>query len=401
MATPWLHLVGIHPDGLDGLSASARRALNDASVVFGSQRHLELAQVGSRGRTWPIPFDLAPLLALRGHPGVVALVSGDPFCFGAGSSLAKHLAPEEWCNHPRPSTFSWVAGELGWALEQTHCVGLHARPLSTLFAQLHAGERFIALLRDGDAPSTLARWLTEHGWGNSPMWVFSNVGGPFTQRHHGLAKAFEKDTGPADSTRLPAPVVAAFQAEGGTGLSRVPGRSIDAFAHDGQITKSPVRAMTLAMLAPRRGELLWDLGAGSGSVSIEWCLAGGRAACVEQHARRVANIHTNAQRFAADLQVYSGQSLEWLPKLPPSPQAVFVGGGFSAPLFAALQSHMPIDCRLVVNAVTLDTQALLMELHQRHGGQLFQLQWSEAVPLGRLHSWQAARPLTQWVWQAC
>ncbi|MFC7207484.1 precorrin-6Y C5,15-methyltransferase (decarboxylating) subunit CbiT [Comamonas endophytica] len=194
-------------------------------------------------------------------------------------------------------------------------------------------------------------------------------------------------------------MAAAFDARGGQGFVQVPGRSIDSFAHDGQITKSPVRAMTLAALAPRRGERLWDLGAGSGSVAVEWCLAGGTAVCVEQHAARVANIAQNAARHAVDLQVLQGDSLALLPRLGPAPQAVFVGGGFDRALFDALCAQLQAPWRLVVNAVALETQALLMALHRTCGGQLLQLQWSEAVPLGSMQSWQAARPVVQWVWQ--
>ena len=202
-----------------------------------------------------------------------------------------------------------------------------------------------------------------------------------------------------DDDPVSAPVAAAFEARGGHGLVQVAGRSTDQFVHDGQITKSPVRAMTLAALAPRRGECLWDLGAGSGSVSVEWCLAGGRAVCVEQHAARVAGIEQNAERYAVPLKVVHGDSLTLLDKLGPQPQAVFVGGGFDLNLFNALRKRLHAPWRLVVNAVALETQALLMELHRQHGGQLLQLQWSEAVPLGRMQSWQAARPVVQWVWQ--
>lgn len=158
--------------------------------------------------------------------------------------------------------------------------------------------------------------------------------------------------------------------------------------------------MTLAALAPRQGEWLWDLGAGSGSVAVEWCLAGGQAICVEQHAARTANIAQNAQRYAAALEVVHDHALAALPRLQPEPQAVFVGGGFSAELFNALCMRLSGPWRLVVNAVALHTQALLLELHRTHGGQLYQLQWSEAQSLGSMHSWSPARPLVQWVWSS-
>ena len=395
MAKPWLFIVGLHPSGLDGLSAAARRDLDDASIVFGSPRHLALADVGERGRPWPVPFDVAPVMALRGQARVAVLASGDPFHFGAGASLARHLEPGEWRNHPQPSTFSWIAGELGWSQENTHCLGLHARPLESLLPLLSAGQRFICLLRDGAAAQALAAWLVERGWGESALWLVSQAASLLQEVRAGradeLALALQEEP-------MSAPVAAAFEARGGDGFVQVPGRSTAAFAHDGQITKSPVRAMTLAALAPRRGECLWDLGAGSGSVALEWCLAGGRAVCVEQHASRVANIAENARRHAAQLQVVHADSREALPQLSPEPQAVFVGGGFDQVLFDALRERLHGPWRLIVNAVTLETQALLTELHRAHGGQLLQLQWSEAVALGGMQTWQPARPLVQWVW---
>lgn len=397
MANPWLSIIGIHPSGLDALSAAARRDLQEAGVVFGSPRHLELAQVGARGRLWPVPFSVAPVLALRQQARVAVLVSGDPFHFGAGSTLARHLPAGEWRNHPQPSTFSWIAGTLGWPQEQIHCLGLHARSFDTLTPMLAEGQRFICLLRDGAAAQQIAAWLQQQGWGASPMWLVSHAGSDAQAMRAGTAA--ELASGLIDAP-VPAPVAAAFEARGGNGFVQVPGRSIDSFVHDGQITKGPVRAMTLAALAPRTGERLWDLGAGSGSVAVEWCLAGGTAVCVEQHAARAANIAENAARHALDLQVLQADSLALLETLAPTPQAVFVGGGFDCALFDALRARLRAPWRLVVNAVALETQALLMELHREWGGQLLQLQWSEVRPLGRMQSWHAARPVVQWVWQA-
>lgn len=364
-------------------------------MVFGSPRHLALAQVGTRGRPWPVPFGVEPVLQLRGHTRVAVLVSGDPFHFGAGASLARHLEPGEWRNHPQPSTFSWIAGALGWSQEHVHCLGLHARSFEHLTPLLADGERFICLLRDGAAAQGIAAWLQQRGWGESAMWLVSQAGGAAQRMRSGTAGELARSLLDAP---VAAPVAAAFEARGGCGLVQVPGRSIDAFAHDGQITKSPVRAMTLAALAPRRGERLWDLGAGSGSVAVEWCLAGGEAVCVEQHAERVANIRANAARYAVALNVVQGDVLSALAQLGPGPQAVFVGGGFDLALFDALRARLSGPWRLVVNAVALETQALLMDLHRTHGGQLLQLQWSEAVPLGRMQSWRAARPVVQWAW---
>lgn len=388
--------MGLNEDGLDGLVPAACRALEQAQVIFGGPRHLALAQAGERGRAWPVPFDTAPVLALRGQR-VVVLASGDPFWFGAGGSLAAHLAPHEWRCHAQPSTFSLVAARLGWRLEATDCLGLHANPLQQLLPRLAPGGQCIVLLRDGMAVAELAAWLTQEGWGASALWVLESVGGP-RERCRTLRAAEAGAVLAADPAQ--APVAVALCAAGGPALPQVPGRDEAWYAHDGQITKAPARALTLAALAPRRGERLWDIGGGSGSVAVEWCLASGLATSVEQHAARADNIRRNALRFGLQpaLQVVQGLAPEALHGLPP-PQAVFVGGGFDMDLFAALGALVPAGCRLVVNAVTLETEALLAQLHAEHGGQLLRLELSSAEPLGRMRSWKAARPLVQWSWQ--
>lgn len=394
--------MGLNEDGLQGLAPAALRALEAAEIVFGGPRHLALACAGERGRPWPVPFDVAPVLACRGRPTVV-LASGDPFWFGAGGSLAAHLAPQEWRCHAQPSTFSLLAARLGWKLEETDCLGLHAAPLQQLLPRLSPGRQLLVLLRDGAAVASLAGWLEREGWGESHLQVMESVGGP-RERRRAWRAAEAAAALAADPAH--APVAVALQAQGGAALPRVPGRPDHWYANDGQITKAPARALTLAALAPRQGECLWDIGGGSGSVAVEWCLAGGMAISLEQHAARADNIRRNAERFGlhgphARLRVVQGvapAALDALQALA-QPQAVFVGGGFDAVLFEHLRALMPEGCRLVVNAVTLETQALLVQLHASHGGSLLRLELSSAEPLGRMRSWKAARPLVQWSWQ--
>lgn len=386
-ASPWLTIIGIGEDGPEGLSAAARAALDGARVVFGGARHLALAGTGARGREWPVPFDLAPLLTLRGQR-VAVLASGDPFWFGVGGSLARHLAPAEWRVFPAPSCFSLACARLGWRIEDVACRGLHATPFEALLPDLAPGARLLVTLRDGAAVGALAEWLVAQGWGASTLTAMQALGGPDEAILTAPARDF--------AAQVKAPVLAAITCAGGLGLSLAPGLPEAAFAHDGQITKARVRALTLAALAPRRGEMLWDLGAGSGSISIEWCRLGGRAVAVEARAARCANIAENARRFglAGRLDLQQGESLAQLPGLPP-PDAIFVGGGFDAALFEALRQAAP-QARLVVNAVTLTSQALLAELHARHGGALWRIDLAEAAPLGSGHGWQAARGLLQW-----
>ncbi|SDX45186.1 precorrin-6Y C5,15-methyltransferase (decarboxylating) [Celeribacter indicus] len=378
-------------DGLNGLGKASRAALDAAETVFGGPRHLALAQVDARGCAWPVPFSLAPVLALRGRP-VAVLTSGDPFWFGAGGSLSAELSPEEWCAYPAPSTFALAAARLGWRLEETICLGLHAAPFDRLVPVLAEKIRMICLLRDGAAPQALAGWLDARGFGPSRLWILQALGGPRERIVETTAEAF-------GTTVTEAPVAVAIEAAGAPGLPRTAGLPDALFASDGQITKSPVRALTLSALAPRPGELLWDIGAGSGSVSVEWALSarGCRALALEPQSARAANIAANAATFGLShrIEIREGRAPEALSGLP-APDAVFVGGGASDPLLETLWDRLAPGTRLVVNAVTLETEALLLRRHAELGGRLLRLEISEAAPLGRMRGWSRARPITQW-----
>lgn len=389
MANPWLTIIGIGEDGLAGLSEASRKALAEAETVFGGERHLALADVGSRGRPWPVPFDANVVLSCRDRPTVV-LASGDPFWHGAGASLAEKLGGEEWIAHPAPSTFSLVAARLGWRLDAVTCIGLHAAPFERLVPHLARGARIICLVRDGKAASDLAKWLTERGWGASAFWTLAALGGPRETVRQYCAMDFADDL----AGNL---VAVAVEARGAQGIPCSSGLPDDLFVHDGQITKRLVRALALSALAPRGGERLWDVGAGSGSISVEWALCGGAATAIEVREDRVANIRSNAAAFglAHRIAVVTGAAPEALTALDP-PDAVFVGGGFDNAMFDAIWPRLPIGARLVAHSVTLETEALLGELHQRHGGELMRVEIAQAAPLGRYRSWEAARPVVQW-----
>lgn len=389
MSDPWLTIIGIGEDGLAGLSEASRKALANAETVFGGERHLALADVGSRGRAWPVPFDADVVLSCRGRPTAV-LASGDPFWYGAGASLADKLDGDEWIAHPAPSTFSLVAARLGWRLEATTCLGLHAAPFERLVPHLAQDARIICLVRDAAAVGELAKWLTKRGWGASLLWTLAALGGPSEYIDQHRAALFSDDI----SGNL---VAVAVQAMGGQAIPRSSGLSDDLFVHDGQITKRPVRALALSALAPRPGELLWDVGAGSGSISIEWALCGGTAAAIEAREDRAANISSNAAAFglAHRITIITGQAPEALATLD-APDAVFVGGGLDRAMFDAVWSRLGSCARLVAHSVTLETEALLGELHERHGGELMRVEIAQATPLGRYRSWEAARPVVQW-----
>ncbi|WFU69998.1 precorrin-6y C5,15-methyltransferase (decarboxylating) subunit CbiE [Bradyrhizobium sp. CB2312] len=389
MADPWLTIIGIGEDGLDGLSEASRNALAKAETVFGGERHLALADVGSRGHPWPVPFDADVVLSCRGRPTAV-LASGDPFWHGAGASLAEKLDAGEWIAHSALSTFSLAAARLGWRLETAACFGLHAAPFERLIPHLANDARILCLVRDGKAPGDLAKWLSERGWGASAFWTLAALGGPresiVEHRADGFAGDLAEDL-----------VAIALEARGGRGISRSSGLSDDLFVHDGQITKRPVRALALSALAPRAGERLWDVGAGSGSISVEWALCGGTAIAIEAREDRAANIRSNAAAFglAHRITVVTGKAPEALAGQE-VPDAVFIGGGLDRALFDAVWSRLSPGARLVAHSVTLETEALLGELHQRHGGELMRVEIAHAAPLGRYRSWEAARPVVQW-----
>lgn len=384
MAEPWLSIIGLGEDGPPGLPPASRQALADAEIVFGAPRHLALA--GVTGQPWPVPFSVAPLLALRGRR-VAALVSGDPFWHGAGGALAQALAPGEWRAYPVAGTFSLAAARLGWRLEDVACLGLHAAPFARLRPVLARGARAICLLRDGAAPAALAEWLVAQGLGATRITVLEALGGPRERLRQARAAGFALDCA--------APVAVALDGADlppGSGLPRGFGLPDDAFTHDGQITRRAVRAVTLAHLAPRAGEMLWDIGGGSGSVSVEWCLNGGRAVTVEPRADRLANIAANIAAFGLSgrMRAVAGAAPGALTDLP-GPDAIFVGGGADAALVAALPA-----ARLVINAVTLETETLVAGLHAERGGSLTRLSVEDAAPLGRMRGWRPARSVTIW-----
>ena len=382
-------IIGIGEDGLAGLSEASRKALADAEIVFGGERHLKLAHVDGRGKPWTVPFDPKCVLARRGRPTVV-LASGDPFWHGAGGSLAAQLASGEWTAHPAPSTFSLVAARLGWRLEEVACIALHAAPFERLVPLLARGQHIICLVRDAAAAAALAQWLSARGFGASKFWTLAALAGSREQIIEGRADA-------SSSAPVEAPVAVAIEADGAAGLPRATGLADDLFRHDGQMTKRPIRALALSALAPRPRELLWDIGAGSGSISVEWALCGGKAIAIEAREDRISNIKANAAAFglAHRIAVVTGDAPAALTGLE-KPDAVFIGGGLNAAMFDALWPMLVKDTRLVAHAVTLETDALLSGLQQQHGGELMRIEIAHAAPLGRMRSWEASRPVVQW-----
>ena len=396
----WLSIVGIGEDGVDGLSATARGLIGTAEIVFGGRRHLTLAAPLIRGaaRPWPSPFDGAAeeVLLHRGRQ-VCVLASGDPFQYGVGAVLARHIDPREMVVVPAPSAFSLAAARLGWSLPQTVLLSLHGRALDLIRPHLQPGAHILALTSDGDAPAALAKLLAASGFGTSRLIVLERLGGPQESIRRATAADFDLGAiGPLNTLAIEVDATPDARI-----IARTAGLPDHLFEHDGQITKREIRAMTLSSLSPRRGELLWDIGAGSGSVAIEWLLADPtmRAVAVEQRADRAARIRRNAAAFGVpDLTIIKGAAPAALTGLPP-PDAVFIGGGASdaGALDAAARALRP-GGRLVVNAVTLETEALLIARHAALGGESIRIAISRAAPVGENTGWRPAMPVTQWVW---
>lgn len=390
---PWLSIIGLGEDGPEGLCAASRSALQNAEIIMGPSRHLSLLpELDARCIEWPVPFadGIAQLLTLRGQK-VAVLASGDPFWFGAGATLARHVPSEEWTAFPGRSTFSLVAARLGWSLEHTLCLGLHAAPLSRLRPHLAPGQRMIVLLRDPAAVRALQAYLVDTGFGPSPMTVFCAVGGPREDRHDTFAE------GPQDY-EFNHPVCVAIDVAGaGHAIPCVSGIPDALFDTDGVMTKRPVRALTLSSLAPKPFERLWDIGGGSGSIGIEWLLSHPttQATVIEPRADRLALIRSNAEKLGVDrLQVIEGQAPDALQDLA-LPDVVFIGGGLSKPVLSHLES-LPSGTRLVANAVTLESQSMLQQAQARLGGELMKIELSHSTPVGGRHTWKPAYPIVQW-----
>ena len=370
-------------------------ALESAEVVFGARRHLRLLPpLNAEVIEWPVPFaDGIPALLDQRGLRVVMLVSNDPFWFGAGSTLAQHLSADEWLALPAPSTFSLAASRLGWPLERCTCLGLHAKPLTRIRPYLHAGRRLLVLVRDGEAVAELATLISRFGFADSQLTVLEALGGDNERIRHCRVgdAALPKD--------IAHPVAVALEVAGsGPGLPLTPGLPDRFFDHDGQITKQAVRAITVAALAPMPGERLWDIGTGSGSVAIEWLLAhtDNQAIGFECHSERAARARANAANLGVDwLEVKEGIALEILNEAP-LPDAVFIGGGLSQALLDDLWQRLPEGVRIVANAVTLESEALLAHWQHKVGGELMRLELANAAPIGTRRGWKASYPIVQW-----
>ncbi len=394
---PWLSIVGIGESGREGLSAAAARLIGDAVLIVGGARHLALmGALRGQSLEWQKPFrdTVARILERAGEP-VCVLASGDPFWFGAGAVLAESVPASQMLVLPAPSAFSLAAARLGWPLQSTVTLGLHTGRLETLLRYLHHGQRILALSLDGSTPGQAAELLARYGFGGSILHVMQSLGGPRERVDNGRADELRGATFGALN-------VLAIEVEAGRAARPIPfapGLPDSYFEHDGQITKREVRAITLSALRPVPGELLWDIGLGSGSVAIEWLLshAAMRAAGFEKSAERAARASRNAVSLGVPhLEIHEGRAPGTL-KRAAAPDAIFVGGGVSdASLLAAAWDALKPGGRMVCNAVTFEGQAALMSFRQSRGGTVIRIGIEREHEAGRFTAWQPAMPVVQW-----
>ncbi|QCQ93825.1 precorrin-6y C5,15-methyltransferase (decarboxylating) subunit CbiE [Rhodococcus sp. SGAir0479] len=391
-------VVGIGADGWDGLAPRAQAALRDAEVLMGSTRQLALVPESAAERVpWPSPMLPALAALFDAHRGrrVCVLASGDPMFHGIGVTLGRILGPERLRVIAHPSSVSLACARLGWPLHQTSTVSLVGRPPSTLVAAAVDGQRLLVLSNDEHTPAEVAKVLTDGGFGNTEMVVLEQLGGPAENVVHGSAGTW--DRAPGDPLNVIALDLRA--SDSALRLTRTPGLPDAAYRGDGQMTKHEVRALTLSALAPAPGELLWDVGGGSGTIGIEWMRTDPRCRAVafERDDERVAQIVDNASRLGTpSLRVVGAAPAAFADESTP-PDAIFVGGGVTQTgMLDACWARLRPGGRMVVNAVTAESEALVLQWHSRVGGQLRKFQVYRGEPLGGFTAWRPQLPVAQW-----
>lgn len=384
-------VVGIGADGMSGLPQASRAELARATVIYGSQRQLDLLDdsVAATRRAWPTPMLPALRTILDGTDGDVHVVaSGDPLMHGVGGSLIRLYGADQVVVLPHVSSVTLACSRVGWAVQDTEIISLVFRPVHTA---VRRGGQAVVLSEDATTPAALARLLTDTGRGDSEITVLEQLGGPAERRRSATAREWAARP-PGDVDNLN--VIAVRYLPDERRFAIMPD---EVYANDGQITKQPVRALTLTALAPRPGQLLWDVGSGSGSIAIEWCRSGPgcHAIAFERDEERRKRITDNAVAFGARVDA-TFDAPETFDFVPP-PAAIFIGGGLTQPgLLEACYDRLPIGGRLVANAVTVESEAVLAQWYSRCGGELLRFEYQRGEPLGGFTGWRPAMPVTQW-----
>jgi precorrin-6Y C5,15-methyltransferase (decarboxylating) len=396
---PWLHIIGIGEDGLSGLSEQCVALVKDAQILFGGDRHHHLAaDIKAERIAWPSPFDamIDKIVSFKGKM-VVILVSGDPLWYSVGARIGRAIRPEEICYHPQISAFQLAACRMGWSLPDVETLTIHGRPAEQIIPWFSANARLLILTKDHTSPQTVASLLCQHGYQHSRMSVLAAMGGERELRFDGIASEWAQD----DAIQFPDLHTLAVELVAGPDANNYPktGLPDTAFHHDGNITKQAVRALTLAKLVPGRGELLWDIGVGCGSIAIEWMRGAfeARAIGIEPKENRRAIAAQNALSLGTPaLKLVEGKAPEALANLA-KPDAVFIGGGVSEETVRICRDALRAGGRMVINAVTLESEAVLLKMFAELGGDLQRIHIQTAGEMGTFHGWNSAKAVTQWV----
>ena len=392
---PWLTIIGINGDDINSLPQKAIQSIKCAELIMGAERHIKTIQLISKKTVlWPSPFEEAikKLLNLRGKK-IVVLVSGNAFWYGAGSILAEKLDENEWICFQSPSTFSLAASKIGWAIQDTLCFGLHSVPLETIRPYLAPKIKLIILLKDGSKVIELAKWLSLEKFGESELFIMESLGFKNERLRHTKANKL-------NFHNINHPVCVGIIISGnGLILPLSSGKPDIFFKNDGQITKQPIRALTMSALAPKPFEHLWDIGSGSGSISMEWLLTHktNSVSAVEPITSRAEQIRASANKLGlSNLLVFEGKIQNILNKLK-KPDVVFIGGGLTNKLLIDVWKIVPKNTRIIINSVTLESSSILTKAHNKYGGSLCKFELSNITNLGNKRAWSKNYPIIQWI----
>jgi precorrin-6Y C5,15-methyltransferase (decarboxylating) len=402
MQKPWLFVVGMGGNGLFDISKVAHDILKQADIIVSSARclaHLPKAHYTKNRIPWPIPLEsFIPKLNQYREKKVVILATGDPMHFGIGTTLMRHFPKKDILIVPYPSAFSLACARLGWSYETVKMLSVHGsgseRQPHTILASLYPNARILVLPRNHKTPIEIAHFLNTNGYGSSQMTAFSHMGNPNEQDF--TATAHDWNHTVPDFHIL---AIKAISDNGTVKTGCTSGISDTLFKHDGMLTKQEIRAITLSNLKPTPSALLWDIGAGSGAITIEWLRSADsmQAICIEHCAKRTDYIRQNALNFGVPIPTIIENSVPQALENLPAPDAIFVGGGLSLPTICMSINALKTGGRLVTNAVTLESEKILLELFKNYGGSLTRIAVSRASPMSSdFHSWHTIAPVTQW-----
>ncbi len=404
---PWITVIGIGEDGLSGLSPTALNMIDNAEVIVGGERHLQMLRAGGQmlppgeqaRMDWSAGFSKTlDIIEQKRGKQIVVLASGDPMYFGVGATMARRFGGNALNIIPAVGAVSLAASAMGWSLPDVAVTTIHGRPVQNIIYHLAPKAKIIALSNGAESPAEVARILSEHGFGQSKITVLENLGGKNENRIDGTADKW----GAGECSPLNTLAIECIAAPGVQGLSHLAGLADDAYEHDGQISKREVRAITLAKLAPAADEMLWDIGSGSGSIAIEWMRAGKnlRATAFEKNDVRAKNINTNAFNLGITrLKVVEGSAPEVLAKASGAPDAIFIGGGLStnSNIINVAWDALKPGGRLVANAVTIKSEAVLFNFADEVAGELSRINIERQEKIGGQVSFRSLKAVTQLV----